>query len=104
MSQDWKDAFKSAISIGESYGMEMATVWHAPFRIDVSSALKPGTNEIVLKVTNAWVNRLIGDRQPDAKIKYTFSTWLAYSKDSPLQASDLIGPVEIIRESSQTTE
>lgn len=79
-------------------GHALGTLWHAPFRIDVRAALKPGQNQIESDVTNAWVNRLIGDRQPNAKTKYTFATWPAYTKDSSLQMSGLLGPVRIIHQ------
>jgi len=55
----------------------------APHRVDVSSALKPGANEITIKVVNAWVNRLIGDEQPGAT-KLTFADVKPYKADSPL--------------------
>ena len=54
---------------GESLGI----VWHAPYRVDATRELRPGANTVSIKVTNAWVNRLIGDEQPDAKVKYTFA-------------------------------
>jgi alpha-L-rhamnosidase len=82
-------------------GKELGTVWHAPYRVDVTAALKPGSNEVSVKVINAWVNRLIGDLQPDASKKYTLSSWPAYKKDSPLLPSGLIGPVAILQEVSQ---
>jgi hypothetical protein len=81
-------------------GKELGTVWHSPYRVDATAALKPGVNEVSVKVVNAWVNRLIGDLQPDATTKYTFSAWKAYKTDSPLLASGLIGPVTIQQESS----
>ncbi|MGA8042000.1 MAG: glycosyl hydrolase [Terracidiphilus sp.] len=80
-------------------GKELGTVWHAPYRVDVTQAMKPGANQIQVQVINAWVNRLIGDQQPDATTKYTFATWKAYKADSPLQASGLIGPVTVIQQS-----
>ena len=43
-------------------GKSLGVVWHTPYRVDVTSALKPGANEVSIKVINAWVNRLIGDR------------------------------------------
>ena len=52
-------------------GTPLGVVWHAPYRIDVTRALKPGKNVVAIKVVNTWVNRLIGDQQPDAT-KYTF--------------------------------
>lgn len=77
-------------------GKDLGVVWHAPYRVDVSSALKPGANELTVKVTNAWVNRLIGDQQPGAT-KYTFADVKPYKADSPLLASGLLGPVEVVR-------
>jgi hypothetical protein len=78
----------------------LGVVWHAPYRIDVTSALKPGANELNIKVTNAWVNRLIGDEQPGA-IKYTFADVKPYKADSPLLASGLLGPVALVRAEAQ---
>ena len=48
-------------------GQSMGILWKEPFCVDVTSALKPGDNLLEIKVTNLWVNRLIGDQQPDAK-------------------------------------
>ncbi|MGH9585938.1 MAG: glycosylhydrolase-like jelly roll fold domain-containing protein [Acidobacteriaceae bacterium] len=75
---------------GKSFGV----VWHAPYRVDVTSALHPGSNQLSIKVTNAWVNRLIGDQQPNATKKYTFTDVKPYRADSPLLPSGLLGPVE----------
>jgi len=78
-------------------GKTLGIVWHKPYRVDLSDVLKPGANQLTVKVTNAWVNRLIGDQQPDATVKYTFTTVKPYKADSPLLASGLLGPVTIIR-------
>jgi hypothetical protein len=75
-------------------GKPLGVVWHVPYRVDATSALKPGTNELTIKVANAWVNRLIGDQQPGAE-KYTFTVIHPYKANSPLQPSGLIGPVQI---------
>lgn len=77
-------------------GKELGETWHAPYRVDVTSALKTGTNEITIKVVNAWVNRLIGDEQPGAA-KFTFADVKPYKADSPLLPSGLLGPVQIVR-------
>jgi hypothetical protein len=76
-------------------GKSLGIVWHEPYRVDATAALKPGANEISIKVTNAWVNRLIGDLQPDATTKYTFITEKPYNAQSPLLASGLLGPVNV---------
>jgi hypothetical protein len=82
-------------------GKELGTVWHAPFRVDATAALKPGANEVSVKVINSWVNRIIGDLQPDATTKYTFVAWKSYKANSPLLPSGLIGPVAVVKESVQ---
>jgi alpha-L-rhamnosidase/F5/8 type C domain len=81
-------------------GKGLGQVWHAPYRIDATSALKPGANEVTIKVVNAWVNRLIGDEQPGAT-RITFADVKPYKANSPLVPSGLIGPVTIVREEKQ---
>jgi len=81
-------------------GKSLGEVWHAPYRVDASSALKPGANEVVIRVTNAWVNRLIGDQQPGAT-QYTYADVKPYKATSPLLPSGLLGPVAIVRASEQ---
>lgn len=77
-------------------GEPLGIVWHAPYRVDATSALTPGVNKVTVKVTNAWVNRLIGDEQPGAT-KDTFADVKPYKADSTLQASGLLGPVTVWR-------
>jgi len=81
-------------------GKPLGIVWHAPYRVDVTAVLKPGTNSVKIQVTNAWVNRLIGDQQPGAT-KYTFADIAPYKASSPLLPSGLLGPVVIVRSSEQ---
>ncbi|HEX2853394.1 MAG TPA: glycosyl hydrolase [Opitutaceae bacterium] len=50
-------------------GRSLGLVWKAPYRIDVTSALKPGENKLQIKVTNQWTNRIIGDRTAPADKK-----------------------------------
>jgi hypothetical protein len=78
-------------------GRALGILWKPPFRVDVTSALKAGANALEIKVTNLWVNRLIGDQQPGVTKKYTYTAVEFYRADSPLLPSGLIGPVRIIR-------
>jgi len=75
-------------------GKSLGIVWHAPYRVNITSALKPGPNELIVKVTNAWVNRLIGDEQPGAT-RITFADVKPYRAKSPLLPSGLLGPVSL---------
>jgi len=74
----------------------LGIVWKRPFRVSVTDELKPGENKLEIKVTNLWVNRLIGDQQPGITEKYTYTTMPFYQADSPLLPSGLLGPVQII--------
>ena len=82
-------------------GKPLGVVWHAPYRVDATSALKAGSNEITIKVVNAWVNRMIGDQQPDATTKYTFADVKPYKANSPLLPSGLLGPVQVYSATTQ---
>ena len=42
-------------------GRAFKPLWKPPFRVDISEAAQSGENNLVVKVTNLWVNRLIGD-------------------------------------------
>jgi hypothetical protein len=78
-------------------GKNVGQTWHQPYRIEITSALKQGANEITIRVVNAWVNRLIGDQQPGAT-QYTFADVHPYKANSPLLPSGLLGPVTVISE------
>ncbi len=43
-------------------GTFVGTVWAPPYRMDVTSALKPGTNRLEIAVTNEFTNRILGDK------------------------------------------
>ncbi|MBB4086984.1 glycosyl hydrolase [Sphingomonas carotinifaciens] len=75
-------------------GRSVGTVWHAPYRIDIGAAAKPGRNRIEVRVANRWINRLIGDAQPGAT-KVTWTSMPTYRPDAPLRPAGLIGPVVV---------
>jgi hypothetical protein len=95
-------------------GKDLGVVWCAPWRIEVTDAIKAGDNSLEIEVVNRWANRLIGDKQPaDANARtverpegllgaepiktgrHTFTTHDPYKNDSPLVPSGLLGPVRI---------
>jgi hypothetical protein len=50
----------------ELNGQSLGLLWKPPFRADVSGKLRAGVNELKVRVTNLWPNRMIGDEQePD---------------------------------------
>lgn len=77
-------------------GKSLGILWKKPFRVNITSALKPGANTVLVRVTNLWVNRLIGDMQPGVTNKITYTTMPFYQANSKLQPSGLLGPVQIM--------
>jgi hypothetical protein len=104
---------------------ELGSLWKAPYRVDITEAVRTGDNDLEIRVTNLWPNRLIGDEQLPPENEYdmsgglfggeikrlpdwyvqgkpkppggriTFTTWKHYDKDSPLLESGLVGPVRL---------
>jgi alpha-L-rhamnosidase len=81
-------------------GKSLGLVWKQPYRVEITSALKPGSNSLEVKVTNGWANRIIGDRQPNVTKTYTFTSPKFYNAKSQLWPSGLLGPVQIIETSA----
>ena len=76
-------------------GKDLGIVWCAPWRVEISSALKPGSNALEIEVVNLWPNRLIGDDAlPEADRKTR--TNIPFDKSQPLLASGLLGPVRVM--------
>ncbi|MFM9936577.1 MAG: glycosylhydrolase-like jelly roll fold domain-containing protein [Novosphingobium sp.] len=78
-------------------GKSAGILWKPPYRADLTGFVKPGNNTLEVRVTNLWVNRLIGDEQPGAK-PITFTKIMTYRADAPLRPSGLIGPVTLEEE------
>lgn len=77
-------------------------LWKAPFRLDVTGALRPGENRLEIKVTNQWTNRLLGDRRLPADKKILGDNGVSpgaygapFTNGEP-PAAGLLGPVKII--------
>lgn len=76
--------------------------WKPPYRVDISGAARVGTNRLEVRVTNLWVNRLIGDQSLPERERFTHVSWEPYTKDDPLVESGLLGPVRIYVASKNT--
>lgn len=84
-------------------GRSLGILWHPPYRLNVHDALRAGQNTIELRVTNLWVNRLIGDAQPGASA-VTFTVSPPYRADAPLRPSGLLGPVTLLQADSPAAD
>jgi hypothetical protein len=77
-------------------GKNLGVFWNAPFKVDITSAVKKGTNTIEVKVVNMWHNRLVGDVQPGVTEKVTYTHRQFFEADEPLLPAGLLGPVQVI--------
>lgn len=106
-------------------GKEVGTTWHAPHRVELTGMLKAGANELVVKVGNRWINRLIGDEEAPLPVgdrwvdkgeiqllssptlpavllegkqpegRFAYGTCRPYKKGEKLRPAGLIGPVRL---------
>ena len=76
-------------------GSYVGGVWTAPYRLNISSALRKGKNTVEVEVVNCWRNRLIGEKLLPEADRFTFQTATYLNKDSELQPSGLLGPVVV---------
>ncbi|WP_175416224.1 glycosyl hydrolase [Aggregatimonas sangjinii] len=128
-----KDGDRAVLHLGEVKiaaevivnGKSAGVLWMAPFTLDISKYLQKGDNNLEIRVTNLWTNRLIGDehfpeqadgyrlsgyipsdssKMPDWYInnepmpegpRTTFDSGQFYKKDDSLMPSGLLGPVSI---------
>lgn len=77
-------------------GKDLGLAWKPPFILDITATAKPGKNTLVVKVTNNWQNRLIGDAKLPEKERRTFTTAPARSPRTKLLPSGLSGPVQLL--------
>lgn len=80
-------------------GKDCGTIWTFPYKTDISQALKKGKNTVVIKITNTWANRLIGDQKLPEKERLTWTTapYRLVESENLLKAG-LLGPVTIVKE------
>ena len=79
-------------------GQQMPVVWSAPFRFDITSYAKAGTNDLEVEVVNMWPNRLIGDGKLPASKRLTKTNIIKFNgsdAEKYLRESGLLGPVTI---------
>ena len=67
----------------------------APYRLNISKAIKKGENKLEIEVVNLWRNQLIKDKQRPEEEKYTWLVTDDIKSKSKLQPSGLLGPVII---------
>lgn len=86
-------------------GTELATLWKEPYQVDITDALKPGTNQLEVKVTNQWTNRIAGDRAAPADKKVLSGGggfgFGGFGRRQVLPESGLLGPVMVVAQTNR---
>ena len=77
-------------------GTEIGTVFTHPLKVEITGALRRGSNEVEIEVTNVWHNRIVGDMQPGVRDKITYTPIDFFTAEEPLLPSGLLGPVRIV--------
>ena len=95
-------------------GKNLGLLWNAPYDVDITKAARTGENNLEIRLTNQWVNRLIGDaRLPEDKVQNGWPEWMQHpdvprqsgrttfvafkfwNADSELLPAGLLGPVVV---------
>ena len=109
-------------------GRTYPSLWRPPYRVDITDSAAAKL-DIVIRVTNLWPNRLIGDERtraadgsyasngrldeipafvregkPSPTGRQTFATWRHWKAEDALRPSGLLGPVRMFLESRRKGE
>lgn len=82
-------------------GKSLGTLWKMPYQLDISGGARVGVNQLEVRVTNAWHNRLVGQKlRPEAfNAPGVEQPWASvipdYGPNEPLFPSGLLGPVTL---------
>jgi hypothetical protein len=79
-------------------GKQLQVIWSAPFRFDITTYIKKGSNKFEVEVVNMWPNRLIGDAGLPAGQRLTktnINKFNGADREKYLRESGLLGPVKI---------
>ncbi len=76
-------------------GKDCGVAWTAPWRVDISNAVRDRDNHIEIEIANLWPNRMIGDAASSDKA-YTQTTYRPCKASDPLLPSGLLGPVRLV--------
>ena len=100
-------------------GKNLGILWNAPYSVDITKEVRTGKNQLEIRLTNQWINRLIGDdrlpedfeqkgvnyaawpewmqhpEQPRESGRTTFVAFKHWNSRSKLQPAGLVGPVTV---------
>jgi hypothetical protein len=95
------------IAVVKINGVEVGTLWKAPYIADITDYINNGQNKLEVAVTNLWINRLVGDQNlpseerktqtnlRNIKGRHSLDRLQGPDSDKYLRFSGLMGPVLI---------
>jgi hypothetical protein len=104
------DDYRWVLDLGDLWAMgevylndrSLGVLWKPPYTVDVTDALRTGSNQLRIEVANTWSNRLVGDAQGPASERVTRTNITVTGgkrwRDAPLLPSGLFGPVRLVAE------
>ena len=82
-------------------GKHCGVVWTYPYHVNISEAIKQGNNNLEIKVTNTWANRLIGDEKLPKDKRFTWTTAPFRLDDTMMVKSGLLGTIQIKKKTNE---
>lgn len=101
-TQAWFDPPIREAAVIYINGQRAGSLWHPPYELDVTNLVRPGSNQITVRVANTAINELAGQSLPDYRL-----LWDRYGRRfipqemnhlEPLP-SGLLGKAELLRRS-----
>ncbi len=78
-------------------GTDCGTAWTEPYQVDITKAIKNGTNTLEIEVTNTWANAINGADKGTPPFSGIWTNGKYRMKENRLLESGLIGPVMVIQ-------
>ncbi|WP_294476312.1 glycosyl hydrolase [uncultured Bacteroides sp.] len=103
----WKNKLKKNqrvfLNLGQIYnlatvrinGVDCRTIWTAPYRADITAALKKGINQLEIEVTNTWANAFLGADEGKAPFPGIWANAKYRRQEKTLLPAGLLGPLSL---------
>lgn len=79
-------------------GHDCGVMWTAPWKLEITEALRPGRNELSIRVPSTWKNRLVAETRRPEKARQTWTSAPIRLQDNQLTSFGLLGPAYLISE------
>lgn len=76
-------------------GIDCGTIWTAPYRADITAALKKGINQLEIEVTNTWANAFLGADEGKAPFPGIWANAKYRRQEKTLLPAGLLGPLSL---------